>query len=66
MEDLPNLLTDEMFKRVVAVIRIAVPFTGMMITEREPAEIRREALKYGVSQISAGSSTVVGGYKREK
>ena len=66
MEDLPNLLTDEMFKRIVAVIRIAVPFTGMMITEREPAEIRREALKYGVSQISAGSSTVVGGYKKRE
>ena len=64
MEEFPYLLTDEMFKRVVAVIRIAVPFTGMIITEREPAEIRREALKYGISQISSGSSTVVGGYKK--
>ncbi|MDQ0149570.1 [FeFe] hydrogenase H-cluster radical SAM maturase HydG [Eubacterium multiforme] len=64
MEEFPYLLTDEMFKRVVAVLRIAVPFTGMIITEREPGEIRREALKYGISQISSGSSTVVGGYKK--
>ncbi|MBB6714519.1 [FeFe] hydrogenase H-cluster radical SAM maturase HydG [Clostridium gasigenes] len=67
LENFPNLLTDEMFKKLVAIIRIAVPFTGLIMSTRETAEIRREVLKYGVSQVSAGSSTGVGGYtEREK
>ncbi|MCR6514163.1 MAG: [FeFe] hydrogenase H-cluster radical SAM maturase HydG [Clostridium sp.] len=63
MENFPNLLTDEQFKRVVAVLRIAVPFTGLILSTRETKEMRKEVLRYGVSQVSAGSSTGVGGYK---
>ncbi|MGL4450106.1 MAG: [FeFe] hydrogenase H-cluster radical SAM maturase HydG [Sarcina sp.] len=66
MENYPNLLTDEMFKRVVAVLRIAVPYVGLILSTRETAEMRREVLKYGVSQVSAGSSTGVGGYKERE
>ncbi|MGL4107652.1 [FeFe] hydrogenase H-cluster radical SAM maturase HydG [Clostridium sp. LP20] len=62
----PNLLDDETFKRIVAIIRIAVPFTGMIISTREDAEMRRELLKHGISQMSAGSSTGVGGYKERE
>ncbi|MEG1483488.1 [FeFe] hydrogenase H-cluster radical SAM maturase HydG [Clostridium sp.] len=63
LEELPFLVDDETFKRVVAVIRIAVPFTGLMITERETPELRKEIMTYGISQISVGSTTVIGGYK---
>lgn len=67
LENFPNILTDDMFKKLVAIIRIAVPFTGLIMSTRETAEMRREVLKYGVSQVSAGSSTGVGGYtEREK
>lgn len=67
LEQFPNIISDEMFKKIVAVIRIAVPFTGLIMSTRETAEMRKEVLRYGVSQISAGSSTGVGGYKeREK
>ena len=66
MDEFPHLLTDEMFKRIVAVLRIAVPFTGIILSTRETAEMRREVLRYGVSQVSAGSSTGVGGYKERE
>ncbi|WP_404987577.1 [FeFe] hydrogenase H-cluster radical SAM maturase HydG [Clostridium culturomicium] len=63
LKDFPHLLRDEEFKKIVAVIRIAVPFTGIILSTRENEDMRRELLKYGVSQMSAGSSTGVGGYK---
>lgn len=63
LEKFPHLVDDEMFKKLVAIIRIAVPFTGIIMSTRETSEMRRELLRYGVSQISAGSSTGVGGYK---
>lgn len=66
LENFPNILTDEMFKKIVAIIRIAVPFTGLIMSTRESAEMRREVLRYGVSQVSAGSSTGVGGYKERE
>ncbi|MEW9094324.1 MAG: [FeFe] hydrogenase H-cluster radical SAM maturase HydG [Clostridiaceae bacterium] len=59
----PYMIDDEMFKKIVAIIRIAVPFTGIILSTRESAHIRKEALNYGVSQISAGSCTGVGGYR---
>lgn len=59
----PHLVEDEMFKRIVALIRLAVPYTGIILSTRESADMRREVIKYGVSQISAGSCTGVGGYK---
>ena len=66
LQEFPNLVDDEMFKKLVAIIRIAVPFTGIIMSTRETAEMRRELLRYGVSQISAGSSTGVGGYKERE
>lgn len=53
---------DETFKKLVAIVRIAVPFTGMIISTRETKEMRRELIKIGISQISGGSSVDVGGY----
>lgn len=65
-KNFPNLVEDETFKKLVAIIRIAVPFTGMIISTRESGEMRKELLKYGISQMSAGSSTGVGGYKERE
>lgn len=66
LQEFPHLVDDEMFKKLVAIIRIAVPFTGIIMSTRETAEMRRELIKYGVSQLSAGSSTGVGGYKERE
>ena len=60
-----NSLTDEMFEKIIACIRIAVPYTGMIISTRESEEVRRKALSMGISQISGGSRTSVGGYTEE-
>ncbi len=57
-----NAIDDETFKKIVAVIRIAVPYTGMIISTRESKECRKDLLELGVSQISGGSKTSVGGY----
>ncbi|MDR2780523.1 MAG: [FeFe] hydrogenase H-cluster radical SAM maturase HydG [Synergistaceae bacterium] len=57
-----EVLSDSDFKRVVATIRIAVPYTGMIISTRESPEMRKELIKLGISQISGGSSVEVGGY----
>lgn len=62
----PHLVDDEMFKRLTAVIRIAVPYTGIIMSTRESAQMRNELLHYGVSQVSAGSCTGIGGYKDEE
>ena len=66
LENYPHLLDDKMFKKIVAILRIAVPFTGLILSTRETPAMRKELLKYGVSQISAGSSTGVGGYKERE
>ncbi len=66
LETYPHLLDDLMFKKVVAILRIALPFTGLILSTRETPSMRKELLKYGVSQISAGSSTGVGGYKERE
>ena len=66
LENYPHLLDDKLFKKIVAILRIAVPFTGLILSTRETPEMRKELLKYGVSQISAGSSTGVGGYKERE
>ena len=65
LEDYPNMITDEEFKRLVTVIRLAVPYVGIILSTRETKEIREELIKYGVSQVSAGSKTDVGGYHDE-
>ena len=61
-KDFPNAISNEMFCRLVAVIRIAVPYTGMIISTRESEAVRRKVLELGISQISGGSRTSVGGY----
>lgn len=65
IEDYPHILTDDEFKKVVAILRLAVPYTGIILSTRESAEARDEVIHYGVSQVSAGSCTGVGGYKNE-
>ena len=58
--------TDEEFLKLVAIIRLAVPFTGMIISTRESFEMRKKLISIGISQVSGGSSVEVGGYaKRE-
>lgn len=65
--EFPNLVSDAVFERMVAIIRLAVPFTGMILSTRENHDMRTKLLRLGISQISAGSSTEVGGYaKRER
>ena len=61
-----NSLTDELFTKLIACIRIAVPYTGMIISTRESEEVRKKALAVGISQISGGSRTSVGGYTEEE
>ena len=56
------LVNDADFKRAVAILRLAAPYTGLILTAREPPEIRREVLAFGVSQIDAGSRIELGGY----
>lgn len=63
--DYPYLLTDDQFKKIVAIFRLAVPYTGIILSTRESAKTRDEVIHYGVSQVSAGSCTGVGGYKNE-
>lgn len=57
-----NAIPDEIFEKIVALIRIAVPYTGMIISTRESQKVREKVLQLGVSQISGGSRTSVGGY----
>jgi len=56
------LVSNADFQRLVAVLRLAVPYTGLILTAREPAEVRRTVLEFGVSQIDAGSRIELGGY----
>ncbi|HOW53562.1 MAG TPA: [FeFe] hydrogenase H-cluster radical SAM maturase HydG [Syntrophorhabdaceae bacterium] len=64
-ETFPHLVNDDDFKRMVAVIRLAVPYTGMILSTREPQGYRDEVIALGISQISAGSCTGVGGYHKD-
>ncbi len=61
-EDFPNSISDELFCRIVAVLRLAVPYTGIIVSTRESAAVRAKVLELGVSQLSGGSRTSVGGY----
>jgi 2-iminoacetate synthase len=61
----PYLVSDKDFKKLIAVIRLAVPYTGMILSTRERAEFRDEIISLGISQLSAGSCTGVGGYHKE-
>lgn len=57
-----NAISDEVFQKIVAVTRISVPYTGMIISTRESQRSREKVLELGVSQLSGGSRTTVGGY----
>ncbi|MDR8523148.1 [FeFe] hydrogenase H-cluster radical SAM maturase HydG [Shewanella fidelis] len=59
----PYEIDDACFKRIVAITRLAVPYTGLIMSTRESAALRKELLELGVSQISAGSRTSPGGYQ---
>ncbi len=58
----PNLVSDPDFLKIIAILRLAVPYTGMIMSTREQPEVRRETLKLGISQISGGSRCDPGGY----
>ena len=60
------ILTDEELLKIVAILRIAVPFTGLIISTRESVEVRKRLISIGVSQISGGSSVEVGGYSKHE
>ncbi len=64
LDSFPHLVSDEDFKKIIAIIRLAVPYTGMILSTREDPELRDELITYGISQISAGSCTGVGGYQK--
>ena len=67
LENYPHLVADKDFKKLVAVLRLAVPYTGLIISTREEAGFRDEIIDIGISQVSSGSCTGVGGYsEREK
>ena len=61
-----NGIPDETFEKIIALIRITVPYTGMIISTREGEAVRAAALAFGVSQISGGSRTSVGGYTQQQ
>ncbi|GJQ62436.1 MAG: [FeFe] hydrogenase H-cluster radical SAM maturase HydG [Melioribacteraceae bacterium] len=62
----PYALDDDQFRKLIAVLRLAVPYTGLILSTRERAELRRELYELGVSQISAGSRTSPGAYDESK
>lgn len=61
-ESFDNGISDDTFAKICALIRISVPYTGMIISTRESKEVREKVIRLGVSQISGGSKTSVGGY----
>ena len=65
-DEFDNGITDETFAKIVACLRIAVPYTGMIVSTRESKSCREKVLHLGVSQISGGSRTSVGGYVEEE
>jgi 2-iminoacetate synthase len=64
--NIPHAVDDLSFKKLIAIIRLAVPYTGIILSTRERAELRRDMFNVGVSQISAGSRTAPGSYKESK
>lgn len=63
-DEFTNSISDEIFEKIVAVLRIAVPYTGMIVSTRESQSTREKVLKLGISQVSGASSTSVGGYAK--
>lgn len=65
VEEDPYLVKDDIFKKLVTVIRLSVPYTGMILTARENAGIRNDVINVGCTQIDAGSNIGIGGYSEE-
>lgn len=65
-DEFDNGIDDDIFAKIVALIRVSVPYTGMIISTRESAKCRERLLNLGISQISGGSKTSVGGYAEEE
>ncbi|WFR56465.1 [FeFe] hydrogenase H-cluster radical SAM maturase HydG [Anaerocolumna sp. AGMB13025] len=65
-DDFKNAISDDIFAKIVTVLRIAVPYTGMIISTRESQKTRERVLELGVTQLSGGSRTSVGGYAEEE
>lgn len=66
LDEYSNAIPNEIFYKIVAVLRLAVPYTGLIISTRESEEVRETVLKYGVTQISGASCTSVGGYAEKE
>ncbi|MHA6529111.1 [FeFe] hydrogenase H-cluster radical SAM maturase HydG [Paenibacillus sp. BAC0078] len=66
LDSYPYLVSDHDFAKIVAVLRMAVPYTGMILSTREDSEFRDQIIRLGISQISAGSATGVGAYSVNK
>ncbi len=64
--DKSHLVSDSDFTKLVAILRLSVPYTGLILTAREPATIRDEILQFGVSQIDGGTNIELGGYAKKK
>lgn len=62
----PHAVDDASFRKLVAILRLAVPYTGLILSTRERAEVRREVIALGISQVSAGSRTNPGGYGEDQ
>lgn len=65
-DEFDNSISDEIFEKITACIRLAVPYTGMIVSTRETEEVRSAMLRLGISQVSGGSRTSVGGYTEEE
>jgi 2-iminoacetate synthase len=61
-----HYVSDEDFVRIIAILRLAVPYTGLILTAREPADIRRQVLEFGCSQIDAGTKLEIGAYAEKE
>lgn len=66
LDKFPYLVSDVDFKRIIAILRLAVPYTGMLLSTREDPKFREEVIRVGISQVSAGSCTGVGGYQESE
>lgn len=66
LDEYSNAIPNEIFFKIVAVLRLAVPYTGLIISTRESEQVRETVLKYGVTQISGASCTSVGGYAEKE
>jgi len=66
MQNSPYAVSDEDFKKIILIIRLAIPYTGMIITARETAQIRREAIFLGITQTDASTKIGIGGYSENE